>query len=94
MCYVCHQSTCSPTCPNAEEPKSVGECEYCGFSIRLTEDDEFIEVDGKMYHLDCLSDMAGNEIAELFDLEINDPTNYVYSEADYYEDLYNEQRFF
>ena len=43
-----------------------------------------------MYHLDCLTDMRGNEIAELFDLEINDPTNYVYSEADYYEDLYNE----
>ena len=47
MCYVCHQTTCPPTCPNAEEPNSIGECEYCGFSIRLTEDDEFIEVDGK-----------------------------------------------
>lgn len=52
MCAECHSYPCHPRCPNAPEPKHVYECESCEEGICYG--DDFVEIDGKCYHVDCL----------------------------------------
>ena len=53
MCAVCGFFTCHPSCPNAPEPKSFGECEECRDEIY--DGEEMVEIEGKTFHYDCLT---------------------------------------
>ena len=57
MCSECHMHPCHPRCPNADEPKAMFKCKYCGEDI--VEGDEYVEIDGDYYHRDdCIEDVA------------------------------------
>lgn len=62
MCDVCRQSPCDPRCPNAPDPPTVYTCEHCGEPI--VEGDEYVDVDGDYYHLECFEDCAAQILLE------------------------------
>lgn len=64
MCSLCRVLPCDPRCPNAPEPLAVHTCKDCGEGI--VPGDEFVEIDGEYYHLECLEDMTTRELLELF----------------------------
>lgn len=63
MCEICRQSPCHSQCPNADPPPRVHTCSQCREDIVVG--DEFVELDGGYYHLECLEDMTAKEIIEL-----------------------------
>ncbi len=64
MCEICRRSPCDARCPNAPEPRAIYKCEYCGEGI--TSGEKYLEYNGEYYHLDCIEEMSGDEIAEMF----------------------------
>lgn len=61
MCSICHNSPCLARCPNADEPKAVYECNYCGEGIVRGE--EYVEIEDKYFHKSCIEDsMTAREI--------------------------------
>lgn len=68
MCEYCHQSICPPGCPNADEPKAVYRCSYCGESI--TVDEWYAEIDGDYYHEECLDNWSTSAWLAKFDINI------------------------
>lgn len=65
MCSVCLRTPCDSRCPNATEPEHIYECEFCDGGITYGED--FVEIDGKYYHVDCLS---VTDLLELLDIDV------------------------
>ena len=66
MCDVCWQVPCDPRCPNAPEPEHIYECELCDSGITYGE--EFVEIEGKYYHKDCLS---VDDLLEALDIDVH-----------------------
>lgn len=64
MCAVCLKSPCDSRCPNAPEPKAVFACSFCDEGILAG--DEYAEIDGSHYHIDCLEDMGTRELLQMF----------------------------
>lgn len=68
MCYICNSYPCDSRCPNAQNPAGFGKCKVCGEAI--FSGDSYAEIDGQMYHEDCLDaltvsdwlDMLGESI--------------------------------
>ncbi|MCQ5078340.1 hypothetical protein NE586_00220 [Gemmiger formicilis] len=48
----------------------VGTCAWCEEDIITGE--AYAEINGKMYHADCIEDMSAGKLAELFDFEIKE----------------------
>lgn len=65
MCSECLSTPCHPRCPNAPDPEHIYECEFCDGGITSGED--FVEIDGKYYHKDCLS---VDDLLELLDIDV------------------------
>ena len=65
MCSECMSNPCHPRCPNAQEPEHVYECEFCDSGIIYG--DDFVEIDGKYYHVDCLD---VDELLKLMDVDV------------------------
>lgn len=63
MCSVCRMTPCHDNCPNAEEPPAVCTCSDCRQSISVG--DEYVNIDGVCYHLDCLEEMDTKKLLEL-----------------------------
>lgn len=56
MCEICRQHPCANMCPNADEPKVVGECGNLDCRCKLTEDyTYFTDNDGNTF---CSTDCA------------------------------------
>ena len=68
MCSICGRTRCPSGCPNAEEPKSIYTCDYCGEGILAG--DEYVEYGNDRYHTDCVMSMSVKELAEAFDFTI------------------------
>ena len=69
MCQECGYYPCHTRCPNAKELKALFMCDECGLDI--TELDDYVTLPGKRhYHLDCLGDMDGYQVADLLGVEI------------------------
>ncbi len=69
-CLGCNggSSYCSNLCPY-RVVQTIAKCEHCGLDI--TKDDEYLSYyHGKYYHADCLTDMNGEEIAEMLGMQI------------------------
>lgn len=62
MCDICHKSPCDSRCPNAPDPATIYECEYCKQPI--VTGDYYYNHDGKYYHEDCYYDAAPSLIVE------------------------------
>lgn len=67
MCAICLKSPCDSRCPNAPEPPAVFTCASC--DERITEGEEYAEIDGEHYHIGCLEDMSTRELLQLFGVE-------------------------
>lgn len=68
MCQYCLTSPCLAGCPNEDEPEAKTDCKYCGDGI--FKEDEYAEIEGVCYHIDCLSDMGIKELLELLGVEV------------------------
>lgn len=68
MCQYCHAYPHLPGCPNAPEPESIGTCKWCQEDIVTGE--KYAEINGMMFHADCLEDMSAGKLAELFEFEL------------------------
>lgn len=66
MCAVCMRSPCDSRCPNAPEPQSMDTCPECDEGIIFG--DEYAEIDGMKYHVDCLESKDIRELLKLFDV--------------------------
>ena len=56
MCQYCHQSKCTPRCPNFVPPRTTHYCSVCGEGIY--EGEEYIEnEEGDYRHFDCFYGM-------------------------------------
>ena len=67
MCDLCYSNPHLPGCPNAPEPKHGYKCSYCGGGI--VEGEYFYDIDGRLYHDDCLDEMSREEILELVGID-------------------------
>lgn len=65
-CTTWH-APCSTNCPNYV-PQVVGKCTACHED--LCEGEDFVEIDGKQYHLDCVESMTTTELLELCGLTV------------------------
>ena len=65
MCSVCKSFKCHPSCPNAPEPKRYAVCKMCHEDI--LDGEEMVEIEGKKYHLDCLS---ASDVLDLLEIPI------------------------
>lgn len=63
MCSVCGMIPCHGNCPNAEEPSAFDTCSDCRHGILIG--DEYVNIDGVRYHLDCLEEMDTKKLLEL-----------------------------
>ena len=52
MCDICRCNPCASACPNGPDVKEYGICQMC--KNEIIDGDDYIEVDGKLYHLECL----------------------------------------
>ena len=68
MCRICRHTPCSPSCPNAPEPKGIHRCIKCGYEI--FEGDKYLEYDGEIVCEDCISDMSREELIEFLGEEL------------------------
>jgi len=66
VCAICLKSPCDSRCPNAPEPKAVYTCKYCDEGIIAG--DEYAEINGDYYHIDCLEGMTARELLGMFDV--------------------------
>lgn len=66
MCSECLRTPCHPRCPNAPDPEPIYDCEFCDGGITAGED--FVEIDGKYYHVDCLS---VTELLEILEIDVH-----------------------
>lgn len=69
MCSLCLQSPCDYRCPNAKPSRSYQTCPYCGDGITL--DEEYAEVNGEYFHIDCLESMGVRDLLEMFDCTVS-----------------------
>ena len=67
MCDLCYSNPHLPGCPNAPEPKHGYKCSYCGGEI--VEGEYFYDIDGRLYHDDCLDEMSREKILELVGID-------------------------
>ena len=81
MCMICGFSKCPSGCPNAQAPEVVGKCLLCLEDI--TDGESVYEIDGDMYHADCVSDNA----FEIFTEVLKDRINLRYGIADEYSGI-------
>ena len=67
ICEVCHKTPCSHRCPNASQPKIIGECAQC--QEKLREDYEYyVDNSGNKYcSLECVHDYHGIKSKEWSD---------------------------
>ena len=68
MCDLCNSYPHLPGCPNAPEPKGLTRCDECGEPIY--DGEEYVEVDGYMYHETCLEVMPVRDILEALGHEV------------------------
>lgn len=68
MCQYCRAYPHLPGCPNAHEPEPAGTCEWCKEDIITGE--SYTEINGKMYHADCIGYMGSDELSKLFEFKI------------------------
>ena len=54
MCSECWQHPCHPSCPNADEPRAIYECDLCGYPIY--EGDEMWVIQGDRYCAECIDE--------------------------------------
>ena len=86
MCAICLQSKCPSGCPNAESPRIVAECAWCGGDI----------TEGRTFHIHfangivlcdkCKHEMSLSDLNELFDGEIFEALGFEKKEAEGSED--------
>lgn len=69
MCDECRMHPCHPRCPNAPEPRALFVCDECGLNITV-EDNYMTMPKGRHFHIDCITDMNGEKVAELFGAEV------------------------
>lgn len=62
MCSICRSYPCLSGCPNAPDPPSIGDCEYCREPIFVG--DEYAEIDGEKYHKECLDEFSTSDWLE------------------------------
>ena len=55
---------CHNNCPNAEDPPAIYTCFECHDGISVG--DEYVNIDGEYYHLDCLKEMDIKDLLKLF----------------------------
>jgi hypothetical protein len=56
MCFYCRQSLGHhPSCPFAEEPEHIFDCDECGMPIYV--DEKYLEVRGEIFCEKCYEDM-------------------------------------
>lgn len=65
MCSECLKTPCDSRCPNAPAPEPIFECEFCDDGI--VPGDDFVEINGKYYHVDHLT---VEELLELMDIDV------------------------
>ena len=70
MCAICNSYPCRPACPNADEPETFGKCKYCKESIFKGE--EIVDIDGEIYHYDCLCELPLRKVLELLEVEVEE----------------------
>ena len=70
MCSVCRTYPCRSGCPNDYGWKKVGKCSLCDESIYVGE--EIIDIDGDLYHNDCIEEASVEEVAKLLDIDVKD----------------------
>lgn len=68
MCAICQHSKCVPRCPNYE-PAKVYHCDDCREDI--CEGEEYVEINGKYIHLECLKGKSLTELIELFSCTVS-----------------------
>lgn len=64
MCSVCLKNPCEPRCPNARDPAAVYDCQKCNEGI--IPGDEYTEIGGMKYHVECLEGMTIRELLQMF----------------------------
>lgn len=69
-CEYCHTLPHLPGCPAAPEPRAVHRCKYCGDGI--VEGEEFYDIDGVFYHVECLEEMGVIKILRLLGIEMEE----------------------
>lgn len=68
MCKICMSDPCVETCPNYGR-KVIAKCKICFNNI--CDDEQYAEIDGDCYHLDCLEDdLTVKELIEMCGGEI------------------------
>lgn len=70
MCSECMTTPCNSMCPNAPEPKSYGVCKYCG--DKVIEGDEAAEINGDLYHLECLECYSTKELLKMLNVDVGE----------------------
>lgn len=65
MCDICRHWPHDPRCPMAPDPEHIFECENCDGGI--IDGDDFVEINGKYYHVDCLD---VEELLELMGIDV------------------------
>lgn len=68
MCQYCLTSPCPAGCPNADEPEPTETCKHCGDGIFC--EDEYVEINGLCYHIECIGDMEPRELLELLMVDV------------------------
>ena len=68
MCAICQHSECVPRCPNYT-PAKVYRCDDCHEDI--CEGEEYVDINGKHIHLDCLEGKSMKDVLKLFDCNIS-----------------------
>lgn len=71
MCDICMQSPCVFGCPNAAL-NIIFDCSLCDDGIISGE--EYLDIDGKKYHLTCLEELTIYELAETFGYDVHTAT--------------------
>lgn len=67
MCDICGQTLCKSRCPNTEY-KIVGKCKWCDDPIY--ENEERVEINDDLYHVECLSYLDFKDVLKLLDIEV------------------------
>ena len=70
VCAICRSYPCKSGCPNDYGWKKVGTCGLCGESIYVGE--PIIDLDGDLYHNDCMEDASIEEVCKIFEIEVKD----------------------
>ena len=71
MCDLCLTAPCATGCPNAEpRPIVRGRCLSCRDPIRVG--DEYVEVGGRVIHLECLENMSTKVLLKTLDYDIKE----------------------